>query len=347
MPKRIAVCSDGTWFTPEHKHKGVLTPSNVYKIACAIAPRASDGKDQIVLYDQGVGTHWGLDRLTGGAFGQGLFKNIEDAYSFLVHNYAEGDEIFFFGFSRGAYTVRSTVGLLRKCGLLRKLHADKFQDAYKLYRMRDSTPDTPEAIHFRNSFAREVGVKFIGVWDTVGALGIPFGVFRSLTKHRYQFHDVRLSRIVEHAYHAVAIDERRKPFRPTLWKVRNTKQQHVEQVWFAGVHSDVGGGFQDGRLADVTFMWMKEKAEACGLAIDHAYVEKTIMPAYAGKLHQLGNALLYKLIGADYVRPIGRGEDAAEAIHLSALDRYDDVALSYRPANLTEYVVTRGLRPKP
>jgi len=346
MPKRIVVCSDGTWLTPEHAHKGVFTPSNVYKMACAIAPRTSTGTEQIVFYDKGVGTNGGLDRLTGGAFGQGLFQNIEEAYAFLVHNYAEGDEIYFFGFSRGAFTVRSTAGLLRKCGLLQKLHADKFQDAYRLYHKRDAAPDTPEATEFRKNFAREVGIKFIGVWDTVGALGVPFSFLRSLTKHRYEFHDVKLSHIVEHAYHAVAIDERRKPFRPTLWEITKNDQQHVEQVWFAGVHSDVGGGFQDSRLADLTFKWMKEKAEACGLELDPAYVERAIKPAYAGKLHRSKTTFLLKMIGADYLRPIEQNANTAEAIHDSAFERYDDVALSYRPANLTEYVVTRGLRPK-
>ncbi len=346
MPKRLILCSDGTWFTSEHRHKKIAAPSNVYKIACAIAPLAGDGKDQIVLYDPGVGTHWGLDRLTGGAFGQGLFKNIAEAYSFLVHNYAAGDEIYFFGFSRGAYTVRSTTGLMRKCGLLQKIHADKFQEAYQLYRKRDSTPDTPDAISFRQSYAREVGIKFIGVWDTVGALGIPFGFFRSLTKHRHEFHDVKLSRIVEHAYHAIAIDERRLPFRPTLWEIKGNDRQTVEQVWFAGVHNDVGGGYQDCRLADISYMWMKEKAEACGLDVDPMYIARAIKPNYSGKLHQRKN-LLYKLLGADRLRPIAERANTAEAVHASVLERYDDAAISYRPANLTEYITSRGLRPKP
>jgi uncharacterized protein (DUF2235 family) len=154
MSKRIVICSDGTWFTPEHRSKGVVTPSNVYKMACAVKPRAGDDKAQIVLYNKGVGTGGIWDRFAGGAFGRGLFKNIEDVYFFLVHNYTPGDEIYLFGFSRGAYTVRSTAGLIRKCGLLHKIHADKFGDAYKLYRRRDATPDTPEAINFREDNAQ-------------------------------------------------------------------------------------------------------------------------------------------------------------------------------------------------
>jgi uncharacterized protein (DUF2235 family) len=345
MSKRIVICSDGTWFTPEHKFKGVITPSNVYKMACAIKPRADD-KEQIVLYDKGVGTGGIWDRFAGGAFGRGLFKNIEDAYFFLVHNYTEGDEIYLFGFSRGAYTVRSTAGLIRKCGLLRKIHADKFDDAYKLYRRRDATPDTPEAIKFREDYALNVRIRFIGVWDTVGALGIPFGFLAFLTKSRYEFHDVRLSRIVENGFHAIAIDERRKPYKPTLWEIQPDTTQHIEQVWFAGVHNNIGGGYPDSRLSDLAFHWMKEKAEACGLALDAVYIEQLIKPNYAGEIYRSKIAGLYKLVGADYVRPIAQRENTAEFVHTSAYERFDDETLAYHPGNLIDYAVRRGRRPK-
>ena len=129
MSKRIVVCADGTWNIAEQS-----SPTNVVKVARAIAPTGPDSKSQVVFYHPGVGTHWGLDRLLGGAFGHGLDKNIEDAYRFLVYNYDKDDELFLFGFSRGAYTVRSLVGLLRNSGLLRKIHADKFVDAMRLYR---------------------------------------------------------------------------------------------------------------------------------------------------------------------------------------------------------------------
>jgi hypothetical protein len=266
------ICSDGTWFTPEHRSKGVVTPSNVYKMACAVKPRAGDDKAQIVLYNKGVGTGGIWDRFAGGAFGRGLFKNIEDAYFFLVHNYTPGDEIYLCGFSRGAYTVRSTAGLIRKCGLLHKIHADKFGDAYKLYRRRDATPDTPEAIKFREDYAQNIRIKFIGVWDTVGALGIPFGF--------------------------------------------------------------------------LAFLWMKEKAGACGLAFDNAYFENLVKPNYAGEICRSKIATLYKLIGADYVRPIAQGENTVEFVHASAFERFDDEDLGYRPGNLYDYAVRHGRRPE-
>ncbi|MCG3119224.1 MAG: hypothetical protein ALAOOOJD_01583 [bacterium] len=342
MSKRIVICSDGTWFTPEHKAKGVIAPSNVYKMACAITPQAADGNVQIVFYDKGVGTGWGLDRLTGGAFGQGLFDNIKDAYFFLVQNYADGDEIYFLGFSRGAYTVRSTVGLIRKCGLLHKIHADKFIDAYRLYRRRDPTPDAPDAIQFRKDYAREIRVKFIGVWDTVGALGIPFGFLRFLTRSRYQFHDVKLSGIVENAYHAVAIDEQRTAFKPTLWELPHLADQKVEQVWFAGVHNNIGGGYQDSGLSDLAFLWIKEKAASCGLRFDPAYIEKTIKPDYAGVIPHSFTAIFYKMVGANKPRAIAQHTGTAESVHPSALARFNDATFGYHPKNLIDYLKLRG-----
>ena len=338
MFKRIIICSDGTWFTPEHKHQGAVTPSNVYKMTCAIAPQARDGTPQVVFYSKGVGTSWGLNRFFGGAFGSGLFKNIDAAYSFLVQNYAEGDEIYFLGFSRGAYTVRSTVGLIRKCGLLQKIHSERFAEAYELYRRRDLVADTPEAKRFREDYAREVRIKFLGVWETVGALGIPLGVLGGLTRKRYLFHDVRLSRIVENAYHAVAIDERRKPFTPALWEVTDSAQQNVEQVWFAGVHNNVGGGYRDHGLSDIAFLWMQEKAAACGLSFDETYIKKILAPNYAGGINRSKTLLFYRLLGAAKFRAIAQQNAAHESLHDSARRRFHDEALAYKPPNLADYL---------
>ena len=284
------------------------------------------------------GTSWGLNRFIGGAFGSGLFKNIEAAYSFLAHNYAEGDEIYFFGFSRGAYTVRSTVGLIRKCGLLQKIHSDRFAKAYELYRRRDLTADTPEAKKFRDDYAREIRIKFLGVWETVGALGIPFGLLGGLMRKRYLFHDVRLSRIVENAYHAVAIDERRQPFAPTLWEVPDPAQQNVEQVWFAGVHNNIGGGYRDHGLSDLALLWLQEKAATCGLHFDEAYIKKIVTPDYAGGIYRSKTMLLYRLMGAAQFRAMAQHHEAHESIHDSARRRFQDEALVYKPANLKEYL---------
>lgn len=333
LMKRIIICSDGTWNRSDQKDKGQYRPTNVVKIARTISASSKSGVPQVVFYDEGVGADkWGLDRLTGGAFGKGLDKNIEDAYRFLMRNYGKGDEIFLFGFSRGAYTVRSLAGLIRNCGLLKPINADRFDEAYNLYRS-DSHPDSEDSKSFRKKFSIKIdAIEFLGVWDTVGALGIPIGLFRFLTKVKYEFHDVELSKMVKSAYQALAIDEKRKIFRPAIWKSIDKKGQKVEQVWFPGVHSDVGGGYADTGLSDISFLWMKEKAEDCGLEFDEKTFDKLIRPDTLGKIHE-SRVLFYK-IWPEYYRPIGSAK--TEALHPCAEDRRKEA--DYNPLNLRNYI---------
>jgi uncharacterized protein (DUF2235 family) len=330
MTKRIVICSDGTWNRPDQR-----CPTNVVKIARSIAPIAPDKSHQVVFYDEGVGTGPGLDRWMGGVFGSGLDKNIEDAYRFLMYNYEEGDAVFLFGFSRGAYTVRSTAGLIRKVGLLKKIHAERFPEAYRLYRKRDPSPDTPEATEFRRDFSREIEIKFMGVWDTVGALGIPLQGLRALTMSRHRFHNVTLSQIVKNAYQALAIDERRGEFEPTLWESVKKPGQVVEQVWFAGAHSDVGGGYEESGLSDVAFLWMEEKARECGLAFDETYIIKAISPDGLGPVHNSKSGLFRWTRGR--VRQLGK-QAPTEAIHPYVVERHKNGQPPYRPENLLEYL---------
>ncbi len=293
-----------------------------------------------MFYDPGVGTDNLLDKISGGAFGIGLSKNVQDAYRFLVHNYADSDEIYLFGFSRGAYTVRSTAGLIRKCGLIHKEHAGRLREAFKLYRKRDADPDTQEAIDFRQNYSRyPLGIKFIGVWDTVGALGIPLDPFRFLSKSRFEFHDVALSRGVDYAYQAVAVDERRGPFKPTLWEQHpQATNQVLEQVWFAGVHMDVGGGYHNSGLSDVAIVWMIDKARETGLAFDEAYVS-SLKPDAKASLHE-SRTLPYRFLRS-HIRPIGNGQRSRESVHPSTCDRRQNDS-SYYPANLEDYVRRHG-----
>jgi hypothetical protein len=153
----------------------------------------------------------------------------------------------------------------------------------------------------------------VGLWDTVGALGIPIDGFRPpLLSRLWSFHDTRLSRYVHNAYHAIAIDERRGPFKPTLWVQQDDAvDQKLEQVWFAGVHCDVGGGYRDPELADIPLLWMAVKARACGLALkpDHLIVKTAgvdpehhragieVAPDPMGKLHE-SRTRFYRLLPA-------------------------------------------------
>jgi uncharacterized protein (DUF2235 family) len=218
--------------------------------------------------------------LRGGIFGKGLGKNVLEAYTYIVKNYAPQDQIYLFGFSRGAYTVRSLGGLIRNSGVLRRENLTLVDAAYDLYRRRDpqSHPTEKEAEQFRRDYSHDPAayVYFIGVWDTVGSLGIPSGIpgLRALTtrlNQRHEFHDTQCSSTVTYAYQALAIDERRRQFEPALWVQKpEDETPTMEQAWFAGVHSSVGGGSKDNGLSDQAFLWMMEKAKAAGLTFDEA-----------------------------------------------------------------------------
>ncbi len=325
--KRLIICCDGTWNTPEK------TPvTNVVHLARAIKPRASDGTQQTVFYDWGVGTDDKLDALDGGAFGEGIDKNIQDAYRFLVHNYEAGDELWFFGFSRGAYTARSCIGLLRNTWLLRKDRADLISKAYHIYRTKWHA-DAENAQDFREPNCREVAVKFLGVWDTVGALGIPLDIFKSANQGRYEFHDTTISSIIDNAYHALAIDERRKPFQPTIWKTQKERQR-TEQCWFAGAHSDIGGGYHEAGLSHIALRWMAERAEACGLALDQDYLDSVYRNNNEICVHNSFRGAM-RLLGS-HRRPIGV-TNLDETLHNSAEQRFLNHS-DYRPKNLREYL---------
>jgi uncharacterized protein (DUF2235 family) len=212
----------------------------------------------------------------GGVTGAGLDDKIQDVYKFICWNYEPGDEIYLFGFSRGAYTVRSLVGLIRNCGVIKVNNLDLIDQAYKLYRSKSNHPESDAAKEFRRANSYDVfSIKFIGVWDTVGALGVPFNFFQRRGKSRYSFHDTALSSIIEYAYHALAVDERRSNFVPTLWERSKNKarsfDQVLEQRWFAGVHSNVGGGYPDSGLSDIALKWLFEKAEKVGLSFDQQF----------------------------------------------------------------------------
>lgn len=275
MPKKLIVCADGTWNTESQCDEGYPCPTNVVKVARALLPTKKDGAQQLIHYERGVGSDFGI-RVRGGGLGRGIFRNVVDCYRFLTHNYEPGDELCFFGFSRGAYTARSLSGLVRNSGILRRGHEAHEDDAIDLYRdySRDTAPDGEKSVRFREAHSHNADILFLGVWDTVGALGIPGldGRFRILRGLDWQFHDVALSTRVKHAFHALAIHEHRLEFEPTLWErqPQAPADQVLEQVWFSGVHADVGGGYKEAGLSDVALQWMVRKAEQhAGLEFDH------------------------------------------------------------------------------
>jgi len=273
--KKLIVCCDGTWNEPGDD-------TNVVKMFRALLPSDADGHVQVVYYDAGVGS--GAlpgEKLLAGVTGYGISRNIQEAYRFIANNYESDTRIYCFGFSRGAYTVRALGGLVRFAGLLTKTDLEKLPWVYALYRTH---PDKrPHHRHYRQveeilSRVREAGrnpsIYFMGVWDTVGALGVPTPLLGEISRKWWVgFFDVSADNI-DYAYHAIAIDERRGPFKPSIWSNAWPGCRELKQVWFPGVHANVGGGYADSGLSDVAFGWMARMARERGLAFDQSYMRQ-------------------------------------------------------------------------
>lgn len=286
-PRRLVVCLDGTWNSAYKLGKRddgheVIKPSNVLKLARAVTPRDESGREQIVYYDIGVGSQARYpgfpnrllalaDKALGGARGAGFEGNVEDALSFLVHNHLPGDEVFVFGFSRGAATAQAVARFLDWAGGLPvKFDAYYLPHLFRAYVVTGGSRPGREVIAEINDRFRKrkplepmqpVRVEFLGLWDTVLALG-----------RRRRFHaSERPAGCVRHARQALAIDEVRYDFRPVVWSGPGAEQATLEQRWFAGVHSNVGGGYVDDGLANLAFQWILDEATRSGLGVDRSF----------------------------------------------------------------------------
>ncbi|KAF1997643.1 hypothetical protein P154DRAFT_547308 [Amniculicola lignicola CBS 123094] len=310
-PRRIVICCDGTWQSSVSLRDNV--PSNVTKLCRHIARMGSDSTDsskkfhQLVYYDSGIGTGnlSSVEAKRQGGTGAGLTENVAEAYNFIVLNYQPGDEIFCFGFSRGAYTARAVAGLVTDIGVIEPRYMQLFPEIYRAYMQNEEGEDFRQSkawLEFVNGKLSKKGkelekrggrwsereqiegweirphgelavseesrkVKVVGVWDTVGSLGIPDVAWFDNANFRvkFGFHNVKLSDNIEHAYHALALDERRGAFRPTLWWTKKTSPTELKQVWFPGVHINCGGGSDDAitemkgdieNLSNATVAWM-------------------------------------------------------------------------------------------
>jgi uncharacterized protein (DUF2235 family) len=344
--KRIIVCSDGTWNRPGIKDGDKDVETNVQIIYKCIAKSDHDGVRQVKAYDSGVGssTYSWKDKIFGGIAGDGIDKKIKDLYTFILMNYEKGDQIYLFGFSRGAYTVRSLAGFIRNCGILTKHNLPLIDRAYELYRDRNefTLPDSDLMLSFKNDYCVEemTRIRLLGVWDTVGSLGIPLPWYRFYNRERYKFHDVKLSNTIDYAYHALAIDEREDYSDPTLWersdRFINGEQttQVMEQRWFAGVHCNIGGGYADRKLSDLSLQWMMEKAQGAGLYFDQECEEYKAIGGSEDGLMRNSSTLLYSLLWRPIFRDILNARDSDESIDDSVVKRYKNEHLKYRPHNL-------------
>lgn len=304
LVKRLILCLDGTWnstFQSEKRLDGshIIKPSNVLKLARGVKETDDTNKDkripQVVYYDSGVGslsTYGGasnfilskVDNLLGGIFGAGLETNTEDALTFLVNNYMEGDEVYIFGFSRGAATARIVCNIIQWMG--NKCLCKK--DAYFLphlirgylkYNGKKSVKSVLEEHETapRNDEFKDIKILFLGLWDTVLAM-------KSLSKKDYQhLVSLTLPRSVDVAAHAISIDESRSDFVPCIWKT-SADEQKLHQRWFAGVHSNVGGGYPKDGLANCALFWIIFLAEEHGLVFEKTFL-KYYQPYHTARLY--------------------------------------------------------------
>lgn len=356
--KHIIVCSDGTGNT-EIKGRG----TNVFKTFESIDLNSHryhpERVPQVAIYDDGVGTEaFKPLKLLGGAFGYGLSRNVRQLYKELCRIYDPDDRIFLFGFSRGAFTVRTLAGLIATCGILK---LDQLTDsvalerrvarAYKLYRRRYRTwlmrrvagePDLAPLQKFKSEHCHgNEKIAFIGVWDTVDAVGLPLPIADAVNSyvHQFKFPNHTLSPSVERAHHALAIDDEREAFHPLLWDEHGLDRSHgqvLEQVWFAGAHSNVGGGYPKQGMSLVALDWMMQRAEDAGLRLlsgerlgyrDHASVDDKLYDPRTG----LGAA--YSWLPRDIARMCSaRGIEPK--LHISVLERAAHGTEDYAPGNL-------------
>jgi uncharacterized protein (DUF2235 family) len=327
----------------------------VAKLALGI--KVDEHGEQRLFYEPGVGTAPD-ERIIGGAFGYGLSSNIRDCYRWLALNYEPGDQLYLFGFSRGAYTARSLAGLIRNCGILEANNVDRVEEAYAFYRDRTSQthPDAVASQIFRKMYSHgDQDIYFIGVWDTVGALGIPTDIplWKEISatwkgwEQLWGFHDTELSSHIHNAYHALAIDEIREPFKPTLWTHTDPNaNQTVEQVWFAGVHTEVGGGSANTALSDIALVWMVDKAKACGLQFIQGLLEPgggdgvggTVDPDYAGPLVDSRRGFYEAWHAYHRLEELPPDYAPAQGISSSAKRRHDDRTAGYSPKGLDRYI---------
>jgi uncharacterized protein (DUF2235 family) len=382
--KRIVICLDGTW----NKVAKPDEVTNVVKFAQSVQSVASDGVSQIVYYNSGVGTGGRVDRFLGGVFGAGLKSNVQRAYAFLTLNFVQGDEIYIVGFSRGAYTARALAAIVNSVGVLQSQEFERFEEAWEYYRVppairraerlrREGEADArgnkqklgpePATAHQqqavktiedkRADWFRRTTVKALGVWDTVGSYGIPSGLAISglaynFTVRHLGFHDRQLGNNIENAFHAIALDEARSAFQPTLWTASGQPPKgNVEQVWFPGVHSDVGGGYKSTGLSDLALLWMMDRMVGTGLGIDAQFVRETVDPCPLCELHR-SDSKFWRLLRpyrrqlfgdrTPIIGPDGQPETVInEKLHWCLAERLQGGGLfkghfkSYEPSNLS------------
>lgn len=364
--KRLALFLDGTW-------NEVDSNTNVWRMKALCAPTSTDGKTQLAYYEIGV------NGVVGGSTGKGLDENIRRAYQWLVENYNVGDEIFIFGFSRGAYTARSLAGLVAKLGILKPGSPIGGAQLFSRYKRSDEETlgklrELQDAGKLDNitleerwllKYSQVAKIKMVGVWDTVGSLGIPAFSIAGVSRPTFGYLHTGLRIQIEHGFHALAIDEHRKDFAPTLWDVRTPKDPNevravprlissVEQRWFVGAHANVGGGYESDLLAQAPLRWIMKKASLFGLTFrNDVDIDGDILKAPINDSYKEFMRGAYAKISKPFFRTIGENPDVRddgthtnvnETIDQSVFERWRTMP-TYRPQNLREWAARKKVDP--
>ncbi len=329
MPKNIVVFSDGTG-----QDGGTGYNTNVYKLFNMILDRSPK---QISFYDPGLGTGW--RKATGNIAGRGFSKNVLQCYEFIFQNFEQDDRIFFFGFSRGAATVRSLSGSIHLFGILPRSRSKLIKKAWKIYKNKNTDKREKRAKAFvKANHTMWASVEFLGVYDTVAALGVPDTridkFIDMLIPHG--FHNFSLSKSVKHAYHALAIDDVRKTFHPVLFDPETKEGQTLRQVWFMGMHTDVGGGYEEKELSDIVLEWMVQHAVRHGLHIfkNPKGWETTCTPDPNGTMHDSRKEWWKRKVFPEKPREWDSGRYGRAVVHGSVKLRelaIDNKAEGYEP----------------
>jgi len=391
--KNIILCSDGTG-----NRGGKGDGTNVWRIYNYIDLNShqdnSTDRKQISYYEDGVGTEdFKLFKLIGGAFGWGLSRNIQELYDFLIKNYEEGDSIYLFGFSRGAFTVRSLAGLIEYCGIPENkddpLHPEKraqnsrelrkkVKTAYRIYKnthkrkrfsmlrnrfkIADSIFNVLPRMYGSKSYGdtiegyksearlfkegnsiKNIDIHFIGVWDTVSAIGMPFDFMRWLMDWVFNinFHSHQIGPSVKYGYHCLSIDDERHSFHPQLWDETKKSNAIVEQVWFSGVHSNVGGGYPKRGMAHEPLYWMMNRAKECGLILKKGAIKAVRDAAdVSDKMYdsRAGTGVYYRYLPRNIEQLCADNGLAEIKVHASVFDRIilgvQNYAPGFLPANI-------------
>ena len=314
MSKNIVIFSDGTG-----AEGGEGYNTNVYKLFNMVEDRTPR---QVAFYDPGLGTDG--RKILGMIGGRGFSKNVCQCYRYIFENFEAGDQLFLLGFSRGAATVRSLSSFIHYFGILPRSRPDLIKKGYEIYKVNDDNQRKKKAKEFvRRHHTMWARVKFLGCYDTVAALGLPSKpasvIINSIPPWRHRFHNFTLSESVEHACQALAIDDERKAFLPVLWETETEPYQTIDQVWFAGNHSDIGGGYEDQTLSDIPLVWLTQKAVSYGLLIYHRHKVKISEDAN-GPMHDARGSFITKFYPRK-IRSWSPGRKDKPVIHQSVLER--------------------------